>query len=95
MAKSTNRKSKTTPAPKSPPARGRNKDYRKVGPTSIEGVEASDLPDKGRGPVETNMGKEARRNIPNRTGGVIGGEVGMRGMPDVTEADARGGRKRN
>ena len=39
-------------------------DFEKVGPRSIDGVEASDLPDNGRGPVETNPGKELRRKLP-------------------------------
>lgn len=65
------------------------------GPTGIEGVEASDLPDQGRGPVETDYGKEAARKTPDRTGGIIGGDVGMRGTPDAAAADDDGGRKRN
>src|SRR4051812_7091685 len=35
----------------------RPRDYDNVGPLSIEGVEASDLPDKGRGNVDQNIGK--------------------------------------
>jgi len=67
----------------------------KVGPLTDEGVEASDLPDRGRGPVETDFGKEAARNLPQQTGGTIGGEIGMRGHPDNVQSDARGGRKKN
>lgn len=70
-------------------------DERLPGPTSIQGVEASDLPDGGRGSVETNYGKEAGRLLPQQTGGVIGGAVGERGSPELTQADARGGRKKN
>ena len=67
----------------------------KVGPITEAGVEASDLPDGGRGPVETNFGKEAARTLPHQTGGAIGGEIGMRGHPDNVQADERGGRKKN
>jgi hypothetical protein len=67
----------------------------KVGPLTEDGVEASDLPDRGRGPVETNFGKEAARDLPQQTGGTIGGEIGMRGHPDNVQSDARGGRKKN
>lgn len=67
----------------------------KQGPTSIHGAEASELPDKGRGPVETDRGKEGKRNLPHRTGGDPAGEVGMRGTPDISDADEGGGRKRN
>jgi hypothetical protein len=70
-------------------------DERKQGPTSLAGLEASELPDGGRGPVETDYGKEAARNLPQNIGGVIGGEVGERGHPELVKADARGGRKRN
>jgi hypothetical protein len=58
----------------SPEDAHRLKDYEKVGPLSIEGVEVSDLPDKGRGDVFTNMGKEAARKLPQNTGGLIGGD---------------------
>jgi hypothetical protein len=67
----------------------------KVGPISEAGVEASDLPDGGRGPIETDFGREAARNLPHQTGGAIGGEIGMRGHPDNVQADERGGRKKN
>jgi hypothetical protein len=67
----------------------------KVAPLTDDGVEASDLPDGGRGPVETDFGKEAARNLPQQTGGTIGGQVGMRGHPDNVQSDARGGRKKN
>jgi hypothetical protein len=72
-----------------------NDGYSKVGPRSEAGVEASDLPDGGRGSVETNFGKDAARNLPHQTGGTIGGEVGMRGHPDAVQSDERGGRKKN
>ena len=69
--------------------------FSKVGPQSVQGVEASDLPDKGRGPVETDLGKEAARNLPQQTGEDGFGQVGMRAHPDITKADERGGRKKN
>ena len=70
-------------------------DFAKVGPRSIEGVEASDLPDSGRGPVETSPGKELRRKLPQTTGGEIGSatDVGIRGEPDVADAEGHGHRK--
>ena len=66
-----------------------------IGPQTIDGVEAGDLPGGGRGSVETDFGKEAARNVPQRTGGVIGGEVGIRGTPDAAAADEDGGRGEN
>ena len=71
------------------------KDFLKVGPTDADGVEASDLPDHGRGPVETNIGKELRRKPPMRTGENETGETGLRGNPEVADAADHGGRKRN
>ena len=59
--------------------------FNRVGLTSIEGVEASDLPDKGRG-------------TPDRTGGLPqepGGDVGTRAMPDSADAAEHGHRKYN
>jgi len=70
-------------------------DFEKVGPTDIGGVEASELPDRGRGPVETNIGKELRRKPPGKTGENATGEVGLRGEPDVADAKDHGGRKHN
>lgn len=68
-------------------------DYEKVGPTSIEGVEASDLPDKGRGPLSTNIGKEAGRKLPPQTGEWETGDTGLRGDPDVADAEEHGHEK--
>ena len=82
-------KQKNEKPPEDRPAR------HEVGPKSIQGVEASDLPDKGRGSVNTNYGKEAGRKPPHRTGGTVGGDVGMRAMPDIAESDDSGGRKKN
>jgi hypothetical protein len=69
-------------------------DFNKIGPGSIEGVEASQFPDKGRGSIETDPGHEGKRNIPQRTGNITG-NVGLRGDPDLAEADKKGGRKHN
>ena len=72
----------------------RPKGIEDVGPKSIEGVEASDLPDE-RGSVETDYGKEAGRDLPEHTGGTIGGESGLRGDAAERRADKFGGRKKN
>jgi hypothetical protein len=72
-------------------------DYAKVGPTSIEGVEASDLPDDGRGDVFTNISKEAGRKLPPQTGQWgDAGDTGLRGDPDIADAKQHGrSRKHN
>ena len=72
--------------------------FNHVGPTSTERVEASDLPDKGRGTVDENIGKALRRKTPDRTGGMPqepGGDVGTRAMPDSADAAEHGHRKYN
>jgi hypothetical protein len=72
-------------------------DERKQGPTSIQGAEARELEDGGRGSVETDAGKESKRKTPDRTGGVpeSGKDVGLRGTPDIAEAAKSGNRGRN
>lgn len=65
------------------------------GPTGIDGLEASELPDKGRGSVDTSIGKEMARKTPDHTGGVIGGDVGIRAFPDTAEAADHGPRGKN
>jgi len=75
-----------------------NAGYEGAGPASIQGVEASDLPDKGRGPVETNIGKEMSRKAPQNLGGNTqeeGGDVGLRATPDAADAADHGGHGRN
>jgi hypothetical protein len=63
---------------------------------SVEGVEASDLPEGGRGPVETDYGHESKRDVPQHHGGPVSGEdTGIRGDAAVRDADHLGGRKRN
>jgi hypothetical protein len=72
--------------------------FHEVGPKSIQGVEASDLPDKGRGSVDENIGKHLKRKTPDHTGGSpqeTGGDVGMRATPGAADADDHGGRKHN
>ena len=76
-----------------PPASRRLTDYEKVGPTSIEGVEASDLPDKGRGSESTNISKEAGRKLPQQTGEWESGDTGLRGDPDIADAEEHGHEK--
>jgi hypothetical protein len=63
-----------------------------VGPA---GVEASDLPDKGRDVVDTDLEKEPVRDVPQHHGIGPFDQVGMRGHTDIVQAKARGGRKRN
>lgn len=74
-------------------ASGRLNDYEKVGPTSIEGVEVSDLPDKGRGPESTNISKQAGRKLPAQTGEWESGDTGLRGDPDIADAEEHGHEK--
>lgn len=54
-------------------------------------MEASDLPDGGRGSVETDPGHELKRHVPQHTGEVVGSDinndVGMAGKPTTREAD--------
>ena len=69
------------------------RDFRMVGPTSIEGVEASDLPDDGRGDVFTNPSKEAGRKLPQQTGQWGPGDTGLRGDPDIADAKEHGHRR--
>jgi hypothetical protein len=62
-----------------------------TGPTSVRGVEANDLPNGGRGSVETEPGHELDRHLPQNTGEVAGSDinndVGMAGDPEIREAD--------
>ena len=83
----------------SPDDSRRLKDFEKVGPHSIDGLEASELPDKGRGDVFTDPAQEGKRRLPQETGETVGpgsiGEAGLRAEMDVGDADRHGGRKRN
>ena len=86
------------PAKNNPNRSRRPRDYDQVGPLSTQGVEASDLPDKGRGSVDENIGKTIRRKTPDKTGGSpqeTGGDVGIRAMPGSADAADHGLRKHN
>ena len=75
-----------------------NAGYANLGPRSIDGVEASDLPDKGRGTVDENIGKALGRKTADHTGGTpqeLGGDVGLRANPDAAEAADHGPRGKN
>jgi hypothetical protein len=65
------------------------KHFADAGPVSIEGVEANDLPDHGRGPVETDLGHEGKRRLPQQDG-TIDDEGGMRASMDINDADKYG-----
>jgi hypothetical protein len=65
-----------------------------IGPTSISGAEASEFPDE-RGSLNTEFAHEAKRKLPQQTGGMVEGDVGMAAMPDSADARDHGGRKRN
>jgi len=68
------------------------------GPDSVAGLEASQLPDKGRGDVDQNIGKHMKRKPTNRIGGLpqqTGGDVGLRAFPGSAEAMRHGHRKHN
>ncbi len=62
-----------------------------IGPTSTEGVEAGDLPNDGRGGVETDPHHQLSRHVPQHTGEVQGSDtvtdIGLTGHPDIREAD--------
>jgi len=65
-----------------------------VGPTSVQGLEASEFPDE-RGSVDTDPRRVAARKLPGQTGENATGDVGERAFPDSADADDHGGRKRN
>ena len=88
-------KNKSTPSVTDDQSGGAT-DQTGVGPTSIAGAEASELPDHGRGGPETNIGKEMGRKLPGQTGGIVGGdEVGLAGEPDIAKAKDHGGSKKH
>jgi hypothetical protein len=62
------------------------------GPRDIGGAAASELPDGGRGSVDTDFGKEAARKLPGQTGGLGSDtdDVGLAGTPEVSEARRHG-----
>lgn len=66
-----------------------------IGPLSTEGVEARDLPDGGRGGVETDQHHQHARKLPQKTGENDTGDVGMRAFPSSADMQDHGYRKRN
>lgn len=59
------------------------------------GLEARDLPDKGRGVPETDAGKELGRQLPQDHGGELGAEGGLRADRAFGGRRTRGSRKKN
>lgn len=59
------------------------------------GLEASELPDKGRGPIETDFGKEVSRQLPQDHGGELGAEGGLRADRAFGGHRAKGVRGKN
>lgn len=93
MAQDHNDKRDNRPEPG--PSNG-SVDQRRQGPTSIAGAEASELPDKGRGSIDTTEAKALGRKLPSRTGAIdTGTDVGLRAAPDIADAKDHGGRKHN
>ena len=72
---------------------------RAIGPTSIQGLEASELdkvdPQGQRGSVDTDPRRIATRKLPAQTGEITTGDVGPRATPRSGNANHRGHRKRN
>jgi hypothetical protein len=60
-----------------------------IGPTSIQGLEASESGDE-RGNVDTDPRKVVARKMPQNTGGQPDGEVGLRALPDSADAADHG-----
>ena len=86
-AKTTDQPKPKSPATKLDPRRGGNP----TGPTSLQGVEAGDLPDGGRGSVNTDPGREKARHLTSHTGEVVGSDlntdIGLTGTPQARDAD--------
>jgi hypothetical protein len=59
------------------------------------GIVAQDLPEAAHGQNAVPDAHEMQRNLPQQHGGELGGEGGMRGDRDITDADDHGGRKHN
>ena len=63
------------------------------------GLAAQDLPDGARGQNVVDPPEEVTRTLPHQHGGEVvsdpGAEGGLRGARDSSDADIRGGRKRN
>ncbi|MGF1634424.1 MAG: hypothetical protein ACFCVE_11290 [Phycisphaerae bacterium] len=105
MAKTSNRREKEN----SPEDRNAHIEHgsarSKVGPLTEDGVEANDLPNQGRGSVESDPAKVDARKPTSRTGEVhydktkhdpvAEGDAGLRAHPDAADADESGGRGKN
>jgi hypothetical protein len=63
--------------------------------TDQTGPVAQDLPEAAHGQNAVPDAHEMQRNFPHQHGGELGGEGGMRGDRDITDADDHGGRKHN
>jgi hypothetical protein len=59
------------------------------------GIVAQDLPEAAHGQNVVDHPDEMTRNLPHQHGGELGGEGGMRGDRNISDADDRGGRKKN
>lgn len=59
------------------------------------GIVAQDLPEAAHGQNAVPDAHEMTRNLPHQHGGILGGEGGLRGDRDLSDADSHGGRKGN
>ena len=59
------------------------------------GIVAQDLPDAAHGQNVVDPPEEMTRNLPQQHGGELGGEGGVRGDRNISDADDHGGRKHN
>ena len=75
--------------------RGRRDEANKRRFVDQSGLAAQDLPDARRGNNAVPDVAELRRTLPQQHGGADGGDSGLRAQMIVTDADTRGGRKRN
>lgn len=63
--------------------------------TDQTGRVAQDLPEAAHGQNAVPDAHEMKRNLPQQHGGELGGEGGMRGDRQMSDADDHGGRKHN
>jgi hypothetical protein len=59
------------------------------------GLAAQDLPEAAHGQNAVPDAHEMQRNLPHQHGGELGGEGGVRGDRNISDADDHGGRKHN
>ncbi len=59
------------------------------------GIAAQDLPEAAHGQNAVPYAPDMERNLPHQHGGILGGEGGLRGDRDLSDADDHGGRKGN